>query len=83
MILLRKQNLKTSVPQTVLWKKIYILKLESQNVKTFRQEMNSHLCSVFSFSSMSAIKKGVSSLMLCVWISESLSARIFKRIDEL
>lgn len=41
---------KTSVPQTILWKKLYILKLESQNVKTFRQEMNSHLCSVFFFS---------------------------------
>ena len=49
-LLLRKQNLKTPVPQTILWKKPYILKVESQNVKTFRQDMNSYLCSVFSFS---------------------------------
>lgn len=57
MILLRKQNLKTSVPQTILWKKLYILKLESQNVKTFRQEMNSYLCSVFSFSTWKKLRR--------------------------
>lgn len=39
MMLLRKHNLKTSVAQTVLWKKLYILKLESRNTRHLDQKL--------------------------------------------